>query len=228
MKQKLWKRILASNLIVLCVLLTGCVEEPPMVIENEDIPIVRDYSVEIAEQLVANTLKQTNKTCSYFYDSEVVFNDYTDMYWGKYYKFNLIENEEVLDNYLLVNKQTGVILSCYLDGSYEQIKDDSNYNDSAMWQGHYYKKLDDSFPENSYTIISIAQEDDYNLHITTNSFFGAGEYKMVMDCLIDGNDAVFENEYMTVKFVLNEDNTIQCTVLDGDEDVVNALDGLLV
>lgn len=228
LKKKFLMKWLTVNFVLICILLSGCREEPPMIVENNDIVLRQGYSVEIAEKLVTNVLEKANKNFSVKYLEEVDFNDYTDMYWGKYYKFNLIENDSILDNFLLVNKESGIILSCNIDGTYKQIKDDKNYNNGLMWQGHYYKKLDDSFPENSYTIISIAQEDDYNLHITTNSFFGAGEYKMVMDCVVEDNKAIFENEYMTVEFILNEDNTITCNVLNGDEDVVNALNGLLL
>ena len=160
------------------------------------------------------------------FENEVNFKDYTTFYTGTYYKFILKNENTTLEPFLLVNKSSGVVTVCYSDNVVQVRKDILlNPNKELIWQGNYWKELDEETPDNSYSILTVAKESENTLFITLDAYFGHGGLKFQINSVLENNISRYSDENMELEFILNEDNSITCNVLKGSDDIIEALQG---
>lgn len=217
--------ILITNLFITLVGCTSIQEENNKVnVYNLDIDL--KTSERLAKSVMTSNLKENGFYLTY--DKEVDFDDNSVFYDGSYYRYLIEDKEIALESALLVNKETGVVTVCYPDDTYKQVRDDDTFElDDSIWQGNYWKELSEEEVEgNCYSILSVSELDN-NLYISLDAYFGHGGLKLKMNCkLSDSKIANYKDEYKEIEFILTDENTIECNVLQGDNDIVEALQGV--
>lgn len=192
-------------------------------------------TLETAEKIANRLLPQSLKDDGYHivYDREVEFNDYSTFAEDDFYRF-LIEDEYIaLESAFLINKETGVGIICYPDDTFNQARSDSVIKyEKPIWQGTYWKKLsDDLVNSNYYTVFSVAQSEEDTIFVSIDSYYGHGSMQMHFVANIDNenkNKANVKTDYYDIDLELNGDNTINVIINDGDNNVREALEGLMV
>lgn len=221
---KILSLILITNLFITLVGCTSKQEESKVDINSLDVDLT--VSKQLAESVMTSNLKDNG--FHLIYDKEVKFDDNSVFYDGSYYRYLIEDKEIALESALLVNKETGVVTVCYPDDTYKQIRDDDTFElDDSIWQGNYWKELSEEEVEgNCYSILSVSELDN-NLYISLDAYFGHGGLKLKMNCeLLDDRTAIYKDIYKEIEFILTDENTIECNVLQGDNDIVEALQGV--
>ena len=231
MKQKLLILLIMSNIFLI---LTSCgsnktiVDSDIVQSKNTILNEENRYTVESATLLVNSILPKNlvEENFKAVFENEVNFKDYTTFYTGTYYKFILKNEKTTLEPFLLGNKSSGVVTVCYSD-DVVQVREDIllNPNKELIWQGNYWKELDEETPDNSYSILTVAKESENSLFITLDAYFGHGGLKFQINSVLENNISRYSDENMELEFILNEDNSITCNVLKGSDDIIEALQG---
>lgn len=222
---KLLSLILITNLFIVLVGCTSIQEENNKVNVNS-LNVDLKTSEKLAESVMTSNLNENGFYL--IYDREVDFDDNSVFYDGSYYRYLIEDKEIALEAALLVNKETGVVTICYPDNTYEQVRDSDIFElKEPIWQGNYWKELsEEEIDGNCYSILAVSKLRN-QLFISLDAYFGHGGLKLKMNCeLLDDRTAIYKDTYKEIEFILTDDNTIKCNVLQGDNDIVEALQGV--